>query len=275
MSTKIVTVSNAVTWTSSTEKSCRPRSKAVTGGRPPSCRAMDPSTVEAPVRTTMPRPAPARTSVPMNAHDGSSSECSAPVIAAAVFSAGSDSPVSTASSHSSPSASSKRTSAGTMTPVSSTTTSPGTNAATGRCSERPSLTTTAVWLTRECRSSMARSDRYSLNAPRPTESATMPRMMAASVRSPNAIERAAANASSKSIGLRNCRPNVTSRFAPLVRSALGPASWRRAPASISLSPSAPLCSCATTAAGCIVADRASVRPCHGALFAIRFTGPPA
>ena len=56
-------------------------------------------------RTTTPRPLPSRTTVPMKAHDASSSGDSGAVTGSLCFSAGSDSPVSTASSHSRPSAS--------------------------------------------------------------------------------------------------------------------------------------------------------------------------
>ena len=66
----------------------------------------------------------------MNPQEASSSGESGASIGPACFSAGSDSPVSTASSHSRPSASSRRRSAGTTSPTPMRTTSPGTSSVT-------------------------------------------------------------------------------------------------------------------------------------------------
>ena len=84
------------------------------------------------------------------------------------LSAGSDSPVSTLSSHCRPVVSSSRRSAGTTSPSATRTTSPGTSSVTSTCAGCPSRTTTAVCRTWECSASVARSARYSLTKPRPT-----------------------------------------------------------------------------------------------------------
>ncbi len=123
--TRIEPASTAVTRTSSSEKSRSPSWNAVCGWRSPSCSAIAPNSVRPPVRTTTPSPLPSRTTVPMNAHEARSREDSGAAMGSLRFSAGSDSPVSTASSHSSPSACSRRRSAGTTSPTASRTTSPG------------------------------------------------------------------------------------------------------------------------------------------------------
>ena len=117
--TKIETVSTAATRTSSLEKSRRPTWKAVSACRSPS-PTRDPRRTRSSGRcaTTTPRPGPARTIVPMKAQDGRSRAESVGG-GSAVFSAGIDSPVRTASSHSSAFASSRRRSAGTTSPTSS------------------------------------------------------------------------------------------------------------------------------------------------------------
>ncbi len=87
------------------------------------------------------------------------------------FSTGSDSPVSTASSHSSSVESSSRMSAGTMSPIEICTMSPGTRSMTSTRCGTPSRTTSAWWRICECSAATACSDRYSFTKPRPTESA--------------------------------------------------------------------------------------------------------
>jgi hypothetical protein len=83
-----------------------------------------------PVATTTPVPEPARTTVPISAQQLSSASGVPAGTASADFSAGTDSPVSTDSSHSSPAVASSRTSAGTTSPSCKSTTSPGTSSVT-------------------------------------------------------------------------------------------------------------------------------------------------
>ncbi len=81
------------------------------------------------------------------AHEGARRQVDSgesPAEAAVVFSTGSDSPVSTASSHSSCVTSSSRRSAGTMSPTRSATTSPGTSSVTSSEIWAPSRQTSAV-----------------------------------------------------------------------------------------------------------------------------------
>ena len=99
--TKIDTVRTPATLTSRREKPRRPTWKAVSACRSERPAAMLPNAVAVPVATTTPRPAPWCTTVPMNAHAGRSSGESPAATTADPFSTGSDSPVSTASSHSS------------------------------------------------------------------------------------------------------------------------------------------------------------------------------
>ena len=93
----------------------------------------------------IPRPLPALTTVPINAHPDSSANGVPAGTGSVVLSTGSDSPVSTDSSHSKPVTSSKRTSAGTMSPRCSSTTSPGTRAVTSTMLGLPSRMTTVSW----------------------------------------------------------------------------------------------------------------------------------
>ena len=134
---RIVTESAPAKRTSRIEKSRRPSWNAVCGWRSPSCVAILPNSARPPVWTTTPTPLPARTTVPMKAHDGSSSGDSGFVTGSTFFSAGADSPVRTDSSHSSPSASSRRRSAGTTSPTPTRTTSPGTSSVTSTTSAAP------------------------------------------------------------------------------------------------------------------------------------------
>lgn len=71
--------------------------------------------------------------------------------ASVVFSTGCDSPDSTDSSHSRPATVTRRRSAGTTSPRVSSTTSPGTRVVTSTRATSPSRSTTASWLTCECR----------------------------------------------------------------------------------------------------------------------------
>ncbi len=143
---KIEIVSAAVTRINRPLNCRSPRWKPVSSACSPSDAAIPPSAVSGPVPTTSARPDPPRTTVPMNAHDGSSSgpRLGSSASAAAVLATGSDSPVSTASSSSSPSAASSRTSAGTTSPTASRTTSPGTRSVTATRSARPPRSAIAV-----------------------------------------------------------------------------------------------------------------------------------
>ena len=100
--TKIETVSTPATFTSSREKPRRPTWNAVSACALARARRRSART-PSPCRSRRRRrgPAPWWTTVPMNAHDGRSSGESLAAAAAGDFSTGSDSPVSTASSHSS------------------------------------------------------------------------------------------------------------------------------------------------------------------------------
>ena len=159
---------------------------------------MRPKPVCMPVRTTTPRAVPSRTIVPINAHERSPS-----ATASAVFSTGTASPVSTASSHSSSTVSSRRMSAGTMSPTASWSRSPGTSSVTGTRDGVPSRTTSAVLRIWECNASTACSERYSLKNPRPTDKVTMIPMMMPPLASPVTPETAAAASSRSSSGLRS------------------------------------------------------------------------
>ena len=140
---KIPTVRTPATLTSRAEKPRSPSWKAVSVGRSPSPTAIFPKAVAMPVATTTPSPEPWWTMVPMKAHDGRSTAESEGGSGAVDFGAGSDSPVSTASSHSSPLASRSRRSAGTTSPTRSAMTSPGTRVVTSTLSSVPSRRTRA------------------------------------------------------------------------------------------------------------------------------------
>ena len=140
---KIETQRTPATFTSRPEKSRRPTWNAVSACRSESPAAIEPKAVAFPVETTTPSPAPWWTTVPMKAQDGRS-RGESPAEAAIVFSTGSDSPVSTASSHSSCVTSSSRRSAGTTSPTRSATMSPGTSSATSSRICAPSRTAIVV-----------------------------------------------------------------------------------------------------------------------------------
>src|SRR5581483_3451638 len=235
------------------------------------------NSVPAAVWTTTPTPLPARTTVPMNAHDGSSSGESGFVTGSTFFSAGADSPVRTDSSHSSPSASSSRRSAGTTSPTPMRTTSPGTSSVTSTTTAVPSRSATMVCLSCECSASTARAERYSLTNPSPTLSPLMRKMMIASVRSPkNADATAVARSRSKN-GLRSCPRRTAIARAPWLRSAFGPTRSRRAFASVDEMPSLLESRARNTSSARIVAASASSTACRVSPFALvaSGTGAPA
>ena len=64
------------------------------------------------------------------------------------------------------------------------------------------------WRISECIASAARSARYSLTNPRPTDAATITPMMSASSPSPTTADTAAAASNSHSNGLRSWRANT-------------------------------------------------------------------
>ena len=200
--TKIEIVRTAATRTRSRENPRSPTWKAVSACRSASPTAMPPKAVRVPVATTTARPEPWWTTVPMNAHDGRSTGESAPP-GATVFTAATDSPVRTASSHSSWLASSSRTSAGTTSPTRSSTTSPGTSSRTSTFCWTPSRHATASWRMLACSAATACSDRYSLTKPSPTLRATIAVITVPSVTSPVAADTAAAASKRISSGLRS------------------------------------------------------------------------
>ena len=111
--TKIEVLRTPATSTSSTEKCRKPAWNSVTSWRSPNPAAILPNSVARPVLTTTPSPPPLLTTVPMNAHDERSASAQSEGTGVVALSAGTDSPVSTPSSHSRPSAATIRTSAGT------------------------------------------------------------------------------------------------------------------------------------------------------------------
>jgi len=127
---KIPAVSTPATLTSSSENRRNPTWNSVSGCRSPSPNAIRPNSVNPPVATTTPRPAPERTTVPINPQLRSSARAVSGGTGSVDFSAGADSPVNTASTHCSAVADSSRTSAGTTSPSCSSTTSPGTRSTT-------------------------------------------------------------------------------------------------------------------------------------------------
>ena len=114
--TKIVLVSAIATSTSSTENLRSPAWNSVSSCRAPSPTAIRPNSACEPVATTMPRPEPARTTVPISTQSDRSASIVPSGTGSGFFSAGIDSPVRIDSSHSSPGLASSRRSAGTTSP---------------------------------------------------------------------------------------------------------------------------------------------------------------
>ncbi len=186
-------------------------------------------------------------------------------LAVDVFSTGTDSPVRTASSHSRPRASSSRRSAGMMSPTSRTTMSPGTSAVTSIAVSRPSRIVRAVGRSWAWRSAIARALRYSLMNPSPTLIATMPKMMAASIRSRDTSETMAVPARRRRNGLLSWPQSSLSVPSRWLRSALDPTSARRRVASLVVRPVRVVCSRpSTSSAGkhATVARSGSASPSH-------------
>ena len=113
---KIAPVSTPATWTSSIENLRSPTWNSVSGCRSPKPTAIRPNSASLPVATTTPVPDPACTTVPISAQQRSSASGVPATTGPADFSAGSDSPVNTDSSHSRPAVASSRRSAGTTSP---------------------------------------------------------------------------------------------------------------------------------------------------------------
>jgi hypothetical protein len=164
---------------------------------------MAPNWVRAPVAVTTPRPLPACTTVPISAQPVSSANGVPPGTGSVFFSTGSDSPVSTDSSHSSPDTCSSLMSAGTMSPSRRSTMSPGTSVVTSTATGWPPRMASARWWIWECSASAAFSARYSLTNPRPTDSARITPMITASLRSPTKYDATAAASNSPSSGERS------------------------------------------------------------------------
>ena len=139
----IAVVSEPATYTSSMENLRSPTWNSVSSWWVLSPAAILPNSVRAPVDTTTPRPLPACTTVPISAHPDSSASAVPAGVGSLYLSTGSDSPVSTDSSHSRPLTSSSRTSAGTTSPSRNSITSPGTNSVTSTLAGCPSRITTA------------------------------------------------------------------------------------------------------------------------------------
>ena len=152
----------------------------------PSPAAILPNSVRGPVATTTPRPLPACTTVPISAQPVSSASARAGRRPGRVsLSTGSDSPVSTDSSHSRPVAV-EQPEVGRDDVA-----EPQLDEVAGhqvghvdRGGARPSRMTTVSWWIWSCSASAAFSARYSLTKPSPTDSATITPMMTASLRSP-------------------------------------------------------------------------------------------
>ncbi len=165
--------------------------------------AMVPNWVRAPVAVTTPRALPACTTVPISAQPDSSASGVPAGTGAVSLSTGSDSPVTTDSSHSSPDTCSSRTPAGTISPSCRSTRSPGTSVVTSTATGRPPQTASVWWWIWECSASAAFSARYSSTKPRPTDSATITPMITASLRCPTKYDATAAANSSPSNGERS------------------------------------------------------------------------
>lgn len=187
--------------------------------------------------TTIARPAPWWTTVPMNAHEGRSTvESPAGSTAAGDLIAGMASPVRTASSHSSWLASSNRRSAGTTSPTPRATTSPGTSSRTSRRCWRASRQTRAWWRMLACSVATACSERYSLMNPSPTLKLTMAAMIAPSVMSPVAAATPAAASNKMSSGFRSWRTRIPSAVTRCEASTFGPTVRSRSLASSEVRP---------------------------------------
>ncbi len=236
LTTKIVTLSTPPTLANSPEKRVSPSWNSVWGWCSPSPTAIRPNWVEAPVATTTASAAPSWTTVPMNRHDDSSASGAPLATGSADFSAGTDSPVRIDSSHSRLLAASSRTSAGTIEPTPRCTMSPGTRCVTSTLTDSPSRVVATSWRISECIASAARSARYSLTNPRPTDAATITPMMTASSPSPTTADTAAAASSSHSNGLCSWRDSTDHALAWCERTAFGPNSSDRAATSAVVSP---------------------------------------
>ena len=151
--------------------------------------------------TTTASVAPSWTTVPMNRHDDSSPSGAPIATGSADFSAGTDSPVRIDSSHSRLLADRMRRSAGTIEPTPRCTTSPGTRWVTSTLTDPPSRVVATSCRISECIASAARSARYSLVNPRPTDAATITPIMTASIPSPTNPDTAAAASKSHNNGL--------------------------------------------------------------------------
>ena len=235
LTTKMNTVRTAATPNRNRENRDSPTSNAVCACFSPSPAAIRPNAVLVPLLTTIPRPEPWWTTVPMNAQHGRSSDSSGPS-GATDFATGSDSPVSTPSSHSRSSTASSRTSAGTMAPIRSSTMSPGTRSATATRAVTPSRTTSDSWWILPRSDDMAASARYSFTKPSPTLRTTITAMITALVPPPVSPDTSAAPSRRTRIGFRIWRKRTAPARTCRVARMFGPNRRRRAAASADVRP---------------------------------------
>ena len=106
--------------------------------------------------------------------------------------------------------------------------SPGTRWVTSTLTGSPSRVAATSWRISECIASAARSARYSLANPRPTDAATITPMMRASSPSPTTPDTAAAASNSHSNGLCSWRDSTDHALARWERTAFGPKTSDRA-----------------------------------------------
>ena len=211
--------------TSCRESAASRRCSGVGRTRPLTIAAMRPSALEAPVRTTSPRPRPRVTMVP----DSSSSPAS--------LATGTDSPVIAASSTMTLAASVRSRSPGTTSPASSLTTSPGTSSIAGSSTSLPSRHACAEGAAIRDNASTARWARTSCTTPMVVLRTTTAAMITASARSPIATTRTRAAQSSMIMGSRSwCATRPRTVGPGSSGSSLRPCSSRRRAASAEPSP---------------------------------------
>ena len=246
--TKMSELSPMATCSSRKENRLRPSWNSVCGCRSPRPSAIRPNSARPPVATTTAVQLPDWSTVPMKTQLVRSASGASCGTGAGSLATGSDSPVRMLSSHRRSLAVSTRMSAGMIAPIPRWTTSPGTSAVTSISPGLPSRTTTARCVTRECKASAARSARYSLLNPSPTLTSRITPMTIAFVASPRNSESPAVMSRRSRMGLASCRPSTDHPLAMWVRTAFGPISVRRLPASAPVSPFPPEPSSSNTAA---------------------------
>ena len=136
-----------------------------------------------------------------------------------------------------------------IAPTPTCTMSPGTRWVTSTLTGVPSRVTTTSWRISECIASAARSARYSLTNPRPTDAATITPMITASIPWPTNADTSAAVSNSHNRGLRSCRMKTDQALAWWERTAFGPKMSARWDTSSVLSPDIRLPSASSTCSG--------------------------